>query len=225
MADPCFDPEKFDELLDLPQGDPRKEHLAGCSACRSLLLAYRRFLDPSDLPNGAQPGPAGKELSRFLAEQLDKDSSEPSVPPFSSRLLAALTGPWLRPGLALVAVFLIIGVFWVNGDGPSLPGHSGVVRDLPAEDAMTWRLLPPARLEAGGLELAWEPYLEAESYRVQLLDASLLELGSFDSARAPRFEIGAASIAALTGEARFWRVLAISGGDEVARSGTRSLPR
>jgi hypothetical protein len=225
MKDRCFDPENLDKYLDLTEGDSDLEHLKGCSACRSLMLSYRSFLDPDDLPEGARSDLASVEMSRFLADNINTPEDEKPPLSLGTRLRSAWEGLYFKPILAAAALCLVLGFYWVGRDDASFHTPSGIVRELADDNAGKWRLSPVTHQPGGGLQLTWGALIGADSYRVELLGSSLIVVGSFEATGLSSLTLSVADLSSLTGKADFWRVVALAEGDEVGRSGTRSLSK
>lgn len=224
MTDRCFGPEDLDDLLALADDDPRRRHLDGCPACRSLLASYRKYLDPGDLPSDARKDEAELALlsfidERILGEEPAVDSGEHAS--FSlRRLLDSLRGPALAPALILIVALAVVTILWSTRDAMRPERRSGIVRDLPMEENASGALNPVAELREGTVELAWQAVEDADGYRIQILSVDLSTVREIDA--------GDALVASLEpagdGEPRFWRVIALKHGSEIARSTLISLP-
>ncbi|MCP5068658.1 MAG: hypothetical protein GY946_19010 [bacterium] len=224
MTDHCFGPEDLDDLLSLAENDPRHQHLDGCSACRSLLAAYRTYLDPGTLPEAADPRKAHEALQRFVSERILDDNTAPdpehSEASIWQGLIAALRGPVLGPALALVVLLVALTAIWNSRESLSPERRSGIVREIPNTEAGETALAPSATLQDGAVLLSWHPVKDADAYRVQVLSADLILLEEIEAAD----QLSVLREASGTGAIGFWRVIALKRGDEIARSGLNSLP-
>jgi hypothetical protein len=70
---PCLEPRDLPLVLDLPDDDPRRRHLASCPHCRALLNAYDEFIDPGSEDLGGDLTAADAELAGRLATALGSD--------------------------------------------------------------------------------------------------------------------------------------------------------
>ena len=65
-----LDPEQLSELLDLPDDDPRRRAAEADPRLQARLRAYREFVSPLDVPEGAQMKTAEDHLGRMLEREL-----------------------------------------------------------------------------------------------------------------------------------------------------------
>jgi hypothetical protein len=188
------------------------------------------------MPAGADLAEAearlGAALERELGVPLDLGaepaapaSSAPPGPRGAGGLWRALLAPRFRPALAFAAVVAIAGGAWMiaasrrEAGEPLMRGPAAVApgSDLAAGEA-------PEPLEDGSLRLSWTPAAEAASYTVLFLSPDLTEIARVEGLAESRLDLRPGSLpAGLTpGTQVLWRVLAMRGADEVARS--RTLP-
>lgn len=219
MDDRCFDPDDLDALLDLEPGHADLAHAEGCSACRTLLAAYRSYLEDTELPAAARSEAASEALSRFIDARVGGGEAVRDPRSFLTRLAATLRGPALRPGLALVVLMLAATVFWTNREPGTPERGRGVVRESPEETGVAVELLPQQALGAGRMLLGWRPLANASGYRVQLLSAEMRVIREIETGGATEAELALPAAE----EPIFWRVLAFRNGDEIARSPLQTL--
>ncbi len=222
MTDRCFGPEDLDDLLTLSEDDPRREHLHSCSACRSLLASYRTYLDPVELPPAARKDEARDSMRRFIEEQIGGRAGNPkNREPFSlSRLLDSLRGPALVPALVLIAALAVVTILWSTREAMRPERLSGIVRDLPVDENAGGLMNPVAIFSGDTIELGWRAVEGADSYRVEILSTDLTPEREIEAGD----ELAARLEPSADGEARFWRVIALRNGDEIARSRLLALP-
>jgi len=229
MEDRCFTHEELDELLTLGSDDPRRDHLARCSACRTLLASYRAFMEAGDLPEASDRDEAGRRLDLFRARMIEGVDRPAAVgateASLLSRLLAFLRGPILRPALAGLLLLIAAGSLWMNRDSLYAERSSGIVREVPLQGSVDVTVQPPVVLDDGGLVLEWSPVSSAESYRVQILGVEMTPLRDFTIADVNRLRVTSDDIEGLASSGPlFWRVIVYRNGDEFARSSLHSLP-
>jgi hypothetical protein len=220
----CFGTEDLDALLSMPKDDPRHRHLESCSACRSQLAAYRRYLDPDGLPTAARQAEAHQELQRFIEEQIGVEetatTAAPSDPFSLKRFLTLLRGPALRPALAMVIVLTAVTILWSSRESLSPERRSGIVREFPDSGAGDTALMPVGVIQDGAGLLSWQAVAEADAYRVQILSADLTLLEEIEAGD----RLSLLRELSSTDAFGFWRVIAQKQGDEIARSGLITLP-
>jgi len=188
-------PEAVAELLSLPSHDPRRQALTDTPRGRALLAAYEAFLDPPDVPPGADPADAMVRLRAVLdrEEALGADRAHPTgatpddrVAPRDAETRSAASGGrgsdgrgfwsrlWADRGLAgltpvaAAAVAVAILVLTPSPDGTGLRlVRSGT--ELRGGEPVA---ADPLRLEvhgtADGARLGWRPVAGAASYEVEI---------------------------------------------------------
>lgn len=225
MEDRCISVEDLDTLLDLSSGDPRLRHLNTCSACRTLLASYQQFLNNEAPPANSRPEEAHRDLSSFLKNWVSEVEMAQVDRPFLSSLVDFLRGPVMVPALALTLLLIATTFFLTTRDGESPKAVSGVLRGGP--DSESTAIIVEAKVMAhDGIRLAWQPVTDAVNYKVFLLGEDLGELIEIDALSANHYDFNSNALLSETGSnARFWRVIAISGGEEIARSELLALPR
>jgi hypothetical protein len=215
-------------LEDLPPDDPRVRALG--PAARARLRAYRDFATPGDVPSGARVDDAERRLGEALERELgvsiggeaERSSAAAAAtggPRRAGSFLDALLGPRLRPAVAIALVVIVAGGAWLSttsrrgGEGPVMRGGSTTSPGV--ELTATARPLPD-----GALRLEWTPFPEATSYTLVFQSPDLTELARVPDVREPRFDLRAASLPSGLGSGGhvLWRVIAMRGADEIARS-------
>lgn len=243
MNSECPPLESFEDLLALDADDPRRLHLHACPRCRARAMAFRAFLDPGPLPDGARPQEARAHLSRVIraeaertmeqrvertmepeVERTIKPAAEPLVErPGDGRGIWGAVAAWFRPGWrpmiglasVVVVVFLIarVAVDRQPGDAPVMRG---------GESAGEFESsLPRAAATAdGALSIDWRALPGASRYAVAFysLDMSeILQVGTVDSTK---LTLPSSILQRLgpSGTVVFVRVLAFDRGDPIAQS-------
>jgi len=209
MNGACYPMDELDRVAALPAGDPRLAHLADCPRCRARLASYRSFVRAT-VAAGADPDDAEPRLMQAFIRAI---ATTPRVRP--RRLRLAKGSAW-RPAFALAGVLVAVVGLWRFGETrrpgaaepPVLRGEAAAV---PAPLPLAVRVLADGRLL-----LAWRRQPAAEQYRVALHGADLAE--------AARVEAGNdTTVSVSRGAARFWRVIALRGGDEIGSSALAPL--
>jgi hypothetical protein len=223
MADRCFDLTEFGDLLDLEPGDPREEHLARCPLCRSRLRTYRAFLEKQPAA-GSRPADADAALERYISETVrqspaDRPAGEPGrgIPRLRTLSLQRFAVPALAAA-AVVVLFLVWSPAWRGPDGPS--GH---LRRGPQPGGTEAVLAATGTVRPdGAIALSWGKLPEADGYQVLLFDTRLEEIARFPAGSDTALILLPQQLPALTGPV-LWRVRALRGGSEVARSSPATL--
>lgn len=202
----CHDMTELIDLVGLPAGDPRREHLDRCPRCRGLAVAQGLFLEPGDTSDLADLADADAELAGRLQVVLSTSPAAASGPRRRRTNWYALAAV-----LAVCAVGVTTSELWRMraGDGPRVGER--VRGDETAGLVVT----------AGDdvLSCAWSAAPEAGSFTFVLLDGGLAEVGRRESAR-PVFE---GLLADLPVAAAYCQAFAVSHGDTIARSGIVAL--
>src|SRR5262245_10340451 len=125
------------ELADLPHDDPR---VTGASPrVRAQLRAYRDFVAPGTIPEGANVNEAEDRLARALEREIGASLTDVGddrvVPPAPRRegFWTTLLGPRLRPVWAAAALIVVVGIVWFVRSGPRT--GEPVMRGAPAPAA------------------------------------------------------------------------------------------
>ena len=206
----------LDELLAAqePQDDAVGEHLSRCARCRSTLASFHLFEDAGELPDGADRADASARLGAFLEDKLERVDRDPAAKgPGSMRLLRL---PLSVGALAIAAALVTVMVLRVDDVSR---------RDLILRDANPADGPPRAELVVGPgsvLQWSWDPVAGADAYAIVFFDDEFVEIGR-QSAVAP--EDGRPSLESeAPAAAVLWRLVALRGGDEIARSAPEYLP-
>lgn len=205
MNNQCPNPE---ELTDFPIEDPRQAHVDDCPRCQAVLMSFDAFMDPSDVPEGADLADAQAGLSEALAVEIGGSAPDGEV----VRPASTFWNPFRLRGIAAAAAVVIVAVglsmVRISSESPSSQGP--VLRG--AGDMVAPFRCEVTGLEKGGYLLSWQGVEEATSYRVVVYRADLDELMNYDVGGATSHELEL-----LEGGA-FCRVIALKDGDEILRS-------
>jgi hypothetical protein len=229
MSDRRVEPEDLGGLEGLPPDDPRVRDLESQPRARAQLRAYRDFVAPGDVPEGARVHEAEARLGEALERELGTPiggasgapSATPSRPQRGGGFLSMLFAPRLRPALALAALLVVTGGVWLvtatrqKPGGPIMRGTS----PAPPEGGVAGSA-NTERLADGALRLTWTPSAEAESYAVVFLSPDLAEIARVSGVTEPHLDLrpGALPAGLAPGSRVLWRVHAMRGPDELARS-------
>jgi len=205
MSDICLKPE---ELANFTAEDPRWAHVDDCARCQALLRSYASFVDPVDIPSGADLEDADLRLAAALDREIGMGGSDGEVlrpastfwNPFRVRTLTA----------AAAVVIVAVGLSLVRPGSEVISPGELVLRGIGAPSA-------PFRcqmemLDDGGFRVSWPGIAEATGYRLVVFGEDLEELTGFDVGMKTTFEIQVPKGAA------FCRVIALRDGDELGRS-------
>lgn len=244
-----LDPEAVAELLSLPPHDPRRQALTETPRGQALLAAYEAFLDPPDVPAGADPADAAVRLRAVLdreeAHAVDRvrptstprhtdpvDGPNPAASEgrgpdgrgFWSRLWADRGLGGLTPVAAAAAAVAIL-VFAPSPDGTAIRLVPAGTELRGGEGAATDPLLLEVHETADGARLAWRPVPGAASYEVEIVTPAHTPLARWRVDAPPA---AMAEVAWPEGERRapalLWRITALDvAGDPVATSRWSSL--
>lgn len=198
---------------------------------RARDAAFREFVQPGALPEGARVEEAEARLGAMLEQELgvplEEEPARSALRPAGASAPTALRGApprsrHARTVWALAAtVAVLAGVSWIalttrpRDDQPLLRGGTS------SGAAGAWDAHPEIQASAtSGARLSWHGAPGATSYAVVFLSADLSErarvTGLTDSAFVLTPETRPAAFA--TGEHGLWRVHAYAGGDEIGRS-------
>jgi len=205
---------EIEQVLKLPADHPRRRHLETCPKCRSALALFRAFDAGGPAPAGARPGEARRRLSEIVERELG------DTPP---RRIVLAPRRWFTSGWALATAATLVvgaGLAW-NALRPPSP--------VPAGNA--WRgaaAAAPALEEAavapdGRLVLRWRAVEGAESYDVRVFSSALREVWHA-TVTDTTASLDPTGLPGGPGAAAWWRVTALSGGRERARSRTGAIP-
>lgn len=233
MSERPFEPPDTDELAgleDLSPDDPRV--IAQGPRVRAQLRAYRDFVAPDTLPEGARADDAEERLGRMLERELGIPASQPSAAraetpriPVASEpqgFWTRLLGPRMRPAIGFAAVLVVLGVVWMVRPRPA---QEPVLRGTQTPASPTELASATVTRSDGSVRLEWLAVAGASSYRVVFLSPDLSEIARVNDLHDTRFDLIDGSLpSGLTPHAPvLWRVHAMSGGDELARSKTISI--
>jgi hypothetical protein len=213
MNDRCLNPE---ELADFPAEDPRWSHVDDCPRCQAVMKSFAAFMDPADVPEGADLADAHARLSAALDREIGSGSSvDPGKPKGPEaqviRPATSFWNPFRVRALAAAAAVVIVAVgLSVTRYGPETPPREPVLRA--AGDVAAPFRCEITGLENGGYLLSWPEVEEATSYRVVVYRADLEELMDYDVGDTTSLELE------LPEDGAFCRVIALRDGDEVKRS-------
>jgi hypothetical protein len=198
MRDGCFKP---DELADLAADDPRLAHLEECPRCRAVMMSFESFMDPGDIPAGADVADANARLTAALDQEISVVRPAPTFwTPFRVRSLSA------------VAAVLIVAVgLSLFGSGPEVISTEGPVLRGVGAPAAPFRIAM-SKQENGAFWLSWPGVEGATGYRVVVYGEDLEVISGFDAELATAFKLEPPAGAA------FCRVIAFRDGDELGTS-------
>jgi hypothetical protein len=223
------------QMADLAPGDERRAHLDRCPRCRNEVVQFRDFMDPADVPAGANADHAERKLAESLsrARHASGMGIDPQAvgrattsAPSTRRVVPgrARWWDWLVSGgrPAWAAALAVVVVVLVLRSGQSPPPGEPAMRGQ--GDVVEVELRESRALPQGGVRLAWTPVPRAEGYVVRVLDSGLNEI-------ARRAVTGDSSIVlfpsdvpvAARGTVLGWKVTALSGGGELATSRVAAL--
>ena len=180
-------PGDLAELLEAPEHDVRRRHVAECARCRAQLAAYAKFMAaPADRP-GTNLADARQRLGAALEREFRAEAPGAVRRPLEQRgpegWLRALLGPrpgptWAAAAAVLVVGFVLASVYVVRRDRAedtlrgATPGSAdGVVE------------IEPARTGPGTIELRWHGVRGADAYQVSLLATDLAPIATVSGTR------------------------------------------
>jgi hypothetical protein len=224
--------EVLADLAALPRGDPRRSHLDACPRCQARLATYEEFLRAEPAGTGPRVDAALTRLAASIDAAVLGGATILAAPdggeaaagggdapdgaaPARGRLLRLPRG-WRAVLAAAAALLLLVGLDTIVPQREPLLVLRAPSPVVPA----TLALEPPRPLAGGGLELSWQPHPEADAYLVIILAPDLTERARLPVSGEPRLRIEVARLAELLeGRPVFaWKVLALGGGDVLARS-------
>lgn len=230
MSDRRIEPEDLGGLEGLPPDDARMRSLESQPRVRAQQRAFREFLAPGDAPDPAQVAEAEVRMREALEREIGiplggASGGRAADAAARARHRGSLWAAWprLRPALAFAAVVLVAGGAWMfatlrrESAAPQLRASQPVI---PRSGLVTAE--KPERLDGGGLRLTWAPVGEADSYTVVFLAPDLAEVAQVAGLRQTHLNLKPGSLprGLVPGSRVLWRVSAMRGADEVARSGT-----
>lgn len=207
MANPCPTLEELTAWADLPAGDARRAHLQSCARCQAVVTSYAAFMEPENLPAGADLQDAHDHLSASLDREIGVGGVGEVVRPAPSRWR-----PFSWPSAAAVAAVIVVAVgLSVMRGGIERPPQRDVLRGGPdTAAAFSGEILAG---EDSGYRVSWPAAADPEAaYQVVVYGADLAELA--------RYDVGTTTVLNLTPPtgAAFCQVVALRHGDEITRS-------
>jgi len=230
MSDRCLDPHDLAALAAVPRGDPRRAHVDRCPRCEAALHSYRDFVDPGELPPEANAEQASRKLEATLQREILAEDAAPQA--VRGRATGHAPGGWMRrlrwpvlaPALVGAAALVLVVL---TGQNESLTGGGGGLRGGQAASASETAEPISARVQAlRGAELLLEWDLPAAADQSVIVffagDLSELDRQTVAAGQSLRLPVESERAAPLA-PARYWRVIAISDGEEIARSALKEL--
>jgi hypothetical protein len=219
----CIPLESLDEALALPEGDPRRAHLASCPRCRALVDNYRLFTAPDD-EDATHALAAEGRLDAYREQWLGRASTAVAPARRGARPgWRSLFAPTLRPAWAAAAVVVVAGavLLW-----PRLAPERGRIV-LRGSEREPLALAQPEFLASGAVRIAWQPVADADSYQVRFYSTGFAELARLPKVSATHVEAPADRLPAdyRQGGLVLVRVVAFKGPDEIAHSRAEGLRR
>ncbi|MFC1572231.1 hypothetical protein ACFL6M_01405 [Candidatus Eisenbacteria bacterium] len=225
MCEGCHKLEELVAIAELASDDPGRRHLDSCARCQARLETYLEFMRADGECRQDQIDWALDRLGEKLdGEILGTDGQGSGSEDVRKRSLFHFRSPLIRSALAVAACLLLYfaldGVWDRTTPGDNGSGDILLRSDDSAVQTGEIALATPDYIGNGGVELRWQPYPEAESYIVRILDTQLDEVARIpvgleallrlDSSRQQDLPAGEGVYA--------WIVIAISRGDEIAHS-------
>jgi len=214
----CYDSETIDEVLGLPEDDPRLRHVAECPRCGALLMSYQDFLDkqrPSEV-NEAELLEVNAKLTEFLDRRVKRDTVGDGRVSWFEKLFGTL--PARTAFAAAVIAFVAVGLYWWS---PWQPPSDRVVRS--ATDKL--ELHAPEIVGDARVRLRWSPYPEATGYEVRMFTDALIEIARLEPVDVTSVEVDLRELypEVQRGSTLIWRVVALQDGDEIGISPSGSF--
>lgn len=207
----CIPVEELADVLERGADDPRRAHVKSCLRCRSLAIELRSFLAGAVPLPGQDDAAAERRLGAVLRREVL--GQDPVV-----RVPASRWRPILAAAAVLVVALLSVRVL----DRPADDGAI-VLRGESGPETEPFRGRPTATIvERGGtvlVEFRWEAQEGADGYRLLLQTARLDSLAAMDT-REPVLSWKPTDLdePLPSGTPVLWRVVAMRGGSESARS-------
>jgi len=224
------EPDPHDELApyaDLPPDDPRIAALP--PRLRARLHAYREFLAPGDVPDGARPDEAERRLGEMLEREL-------GIAPAGRARAAAAAGAggprplpwWTKPGgrlaLAFAALVVVVAGSWL-ATLQTLRPREPMMRGAPDASRGGNLSVRIRALADGAVRLEWDTPPGADRFTLVFLSPDLTEIARVPDLQESHFDLrpGALPAGLAPGTRVLWRALALHGPDEIARSRTEAI--
>jgi hypothetical protein len=222
LTDECIDIGQFDDVLRLPDGDPRRRHLETCPKCSSQLALYRQFT-AAEAIGGAKPEEADARLAEVMRKAIYEGSAaadDRSRSGFFARFFGAIvTKPaW---GAVAAALLLAVAVAWWQPWTTEQPVLRG--SDTSPAGLLRVQLVRPDTLADGSLRLAWNSLENAENYVVRIRNLELEEIATFGPVSDTTLVVRRSMLPKDAPSIVLWRVVAMHDGDEIGRSRPASL--
>jgi hypothetical protein len=228
-----LEPADLAGLEDLAPDDPRVSGRG--PRTRAQLRAYHDFVTPGEIPDGARVDEAEERLGRVLERELGVPLTGPSgpaampVPPITPSAPARdgfwswLLGPRMRPALALGALLIGFGGVWLVRSGRQ--AETPVMRGAETPASPTDLASVSVTRDDGSVRLEWLAAPRADRYTVVFLSPDLSEIARVSELHTTSVDLRAGALPAglTSGASVLWRVHAMNGNDEIARSRTTSI--
>ncbi len=221
MRNKCLTMEELTGLAELspplPADDPGSRHVDECPRCKARLNTYREFLAGSGTCSAKLLAQAVDRLGVDLDQEIfGAETTEPKPSP--ARIFPGKS-PVLSRFLGVAAVLLLF--FAVDGLWDRPVHEQNLLRSdqaaLPGDDPLqtATEILPD-----GGVEWRWQPVTEADSYRIQILDARFELLADLPVGGEPTLRLTASRLDKIIPApgAYLWVVIALRDGDVILHS-------
>lgn len=234
MTNPCLSLSDLLERDLWPADDPRRVHLEQCPRCQGLLLSYEAFVQPPDIPEGADLDDARARLTtdfRGLKTGRPAPVRTSGPQPAETRaglfdtFMGFLVRPAFRFGLgAAVVVLLLIGLPQVIRS-PRYDPDSRVLRNSEQTADLRGITTTIPQRQADRVLLRWQTTDEVDAYQVLFFDSGLTEIARFDAGLDTQLVLALDGLPVPSAEwdTLFWRVSGRRGADEVVHSQMMSL--
>jgi hypothetical protein len=237
VSDRRIEPEDLGALEGLPTDDPLLRQLESQPRARAQYRAYRDFVAPGDVPEGARVHEAEARLAEVLERELGTPigrtpeavpgarSAAPARSQGGGGFLSLLFGPRMRPAFALAVMLVVAGGVWIYTATrqPGEPILRGGTRAGPLGGPVGG--VATGRLADGTVRLTWTPSAGAESYAVVFLSPELAEIARVRGITETHLDLrpGALPAGLMSRSQVLWRVVAMRGPDELTRSSTLTV--
>ena len=219
MSSNCYDPELLAEIMEQPEDSPRRNHLDNCPRCRARLATFQEFIASEGECDPARLELAMTRLGNDLDLEIFGEVNTPRPEPGNSIFQRYLDSRITRVVMAMAAMIIL---FFTLDGLVHRPDNPEILLRANNQSTATNELLlhQTAPLADGAVELSWQGIPDADTYRVKILGTDLRELASFDLAGSTSFRLDPQILAdPAFGPGPFaWLVIALNGGDEIARS-------
>jgi len=188
---------------------------------RARERAYREFMAPGDPPDAREAAKAEERLQSVLEREIGVPLGRRE--PVRGGLFDFLRTPAWRPAFA--ALLLVVAGTWFTTsvlrrkEPPVMRGPGSVLQE--GEIALS----APEKGPGGSLALHWSAAPEAERYAVVFVSPDLTEIARVEDLAEPSLDLSGASLppGLDPGSDVLYRVVAMRGGDEIARSRTVAI--